>query len=65
MRDCTRWRRDSRDLAGEDGADVPRDPPRRFSDRSPPVFAAAATDADGAGGGPEGPLMLPPVATSK
>lgn len=64
MRDCTRCSNDSRDLAGDDGAEVPRDPPRRFSDRSPP----AAAELEGAGGGPPDPdplptlLMLPPVA---
>lgn len=61
MRDCTRWRSDSRDFAGEEGADVPRDPPRKFKDRSPPATAAAA---DGAGGGPPEAVLpiLPPVA---
>lgn len=49
-------------MAGEEGADVPRDPPRRLSERSPPLFAAAAAVADGAGGGPDALPMLPPVA---
>lgn len=44
---------------------MPRDPPRRLSDRSPPPAAAAAAVADGAGGGPDALPMLPPVAKRK
>lgn len=44
---------------------MPRDPPRRLSDRSPPPAAAAAAVADGAGGGPDALAMLPPVAIKK
>lgn len=58
VRDCTRCSNDSRDLAGEEGADVPREPPRRFRDRSPPAAAAAAAG----GGGPLALPILPPVA---
>lgn len=63
--DCTRCNSDSRDLAGDDGAEVPREPPRRLRDRSPPPEVEADVVADGTGGGPEALLtlvMLPPVA---
>lgn len=62
MSDCTRCSSDSRDLAGEDGADVPRELPRRLSERSPPtpvpLPALGATGTDDVDALP----MLPPVA---
>lgn len=69
MSDCTRCSKDSLDLAGEDGADVPRDPDLKLRDSSPPLVLPLTDDAPVAGAVDPTPLVvlliLPPVAVLK